>query len=161
VSYNFLNRIFARSGLYSFSGLYDHHTLQRWRAISVEGVFNVNHNLETALNVQLTASISKLESCIQKFTAEPSGKFHLIGFEEHHQLIRIVNSARELSFKIQHGILSRRLFVTIAATREARVDKDFGGTYAFGLERLAEGGRTDVLEAKEITGQRMRSFVGY
>jgi|SRR6266446_1370983 len=99
------------------------------------------------------------ELCIQKFMADTSGKFYLIGYAEHYQLIRIVKTARDLSFKIQHGIVSRRLFVTIATSGE--VDNDFGGTYAFRLERLAEGGRTVVLEAKEMTGRRLRSFVGY
>jgi hypothetical protein len=85
---------------------------------------------------------------------DTSRNFFLIGYAEHHQLIQIVKTARDLSFKIQHGILTHRLFVTIAASGEV-------GTYAFGLERLAEGGRTVVLEAKEITGRRLRSFVGY
>jgi hypothetical protein len=72
---------------------------------------------------------------------DTSGNFFLISYAEHHQLIRIVKTARDLSFKIQHGILSHRLFVMIAASAGEV------GTYAFGLERLAEGGRSVLLEA--------------
>jgi hypothetical protein len=104
VSNEFLKR--SLSDLYAFSGKHDHHALQRWRSFSVEAIFKMNHDVETAFNYQLTTSIANLELFIQKITAETSGDFFLIGYTEHHQLIQIVKTARDLSFKIQHGIVS-------------------------------------------------------
>jgi hypothetical protein len=141
-------------------GNHKHHALQRWRSITIEAIYKMNHNLESLFNIQFTKSIANLETVIQKTT---SGDIILIDYdsEEHLQLIRIVKTARELSFKIQHGIVSCRLFVTIIASGDSEVNYDAAGTYAFGLERLAEGVRTVLLEAKVTTGRRLRSFVGY
>ena len=139
-------------------GNHKHHALQRWRSITIEAIYKINHDVESLFNIQFTKSIANLETVIQKTT---SCDIILIGFEEHLQLIQIVQTARELSFKIQHGIVSCRLFVTIGASGDSEVNYDAAGTYAFGLERLAEGVRTVLLEAKLTTGRRLRSFVGY
>jgi hypothetical protein len=73
--------------------------------------------------------------------------------------LRIMQAARELSFKIQHAFVSCRLFVTTVST--GRVRDDIIGAYAFGLERESEAGRSVLLGAKVTTGGSLRSYLGY
>jgi hypothetical protein len=145
------------TGLHESLGNYDRHALQRWRVLSVEAVFKMNHNIESDFNLLFASSIVELETFLQDILPQTSIPFHFIGFEEHPQLLAIVKSARELSFRIQHGIVSCRLFVTITAS--GGEGDDVIGAYAYGLERSDEG-RSVLLEPKAITGLKLRSYLG-
>jgi hypothetical protein len=119
----------------------------------------MNHNIESDFNLMFASSIVELETFLQDILPQTSIPFRFIGFEEHPQLLAIVKSARELSFRIQHGhgMASCRLFVTITAS--GGEGDDVVGAYAYGLER-SDVGRSVLLEPKAITGHKIRSYLG-
>jgi hypothetical protein len=135
------------------AGKSDHIAIQRWRSMTVEGIFKLNNGVESIFNAQLTCSIAKLENTLKAVFPDHVG--NLIGHDEHLLLVDIVKRARDLSFKIQHGIVSCRLIVTTAGPQ--RVSRNVYGTFAFGLDRITGTDRTVLLEAKPITEELLQS----
>jgi hypothetical protein len=100
-----------------YPGTLDCVAVERWHSISVEALFCMNTNIEHQLSCQLT---SELEQTVQRglllsrsndITAELIGKSVIK--RQQHSIYDIARLARDLSFMIQHDILSKRLFVTI------------------------------------------------
>src|SRR5882762_2401213 len=98
-------------------------------------------------HAQLSTSITELENTLK--AAFPDSKrtssVYFIGYNEHLQLLEIVRQARDLSFKLQHGFVSCRLFVTAAPAPKAT--GNVFGTSAFGLDRVLGTERTVLLDA--------------
>jgi hypothetical protein len=140
-------------------GNYNDCAIYRWRSMTTEAVFNMNHDVESIFNAQLTTSILEFENSLDSvFPDSPTfASRSFIGHSEHLQLIEIVKEARVLSFKLQNGVVSCRLSVTVAQAPKDR--GDIHGTYSFGLEKVSGTERTHMLRAGDITDEKVRSFL--
>ena len=124
----------------------------------------MNQGVESEFNAQLTASIDFVETFLHEAMPVPAAPtsrdpFYFIGNNEHHRLLQILGATRDLSFKLQHAVVSSRLFVMTVSW--GGLTDDVLGTYAFGLEKVSEGGRSILLQAKVITGDHLRAFVDH
>ena len=137
------------------SGQYDHVAVERWRIMTVEALYRLNDSAEAGLRSELSEGILNLERVIDAAfhsSTRAGGNFFFFGYNELVQWEKIVELARDLSFKIQFFV-SSRLELTIAPATN-----DSYGTYAFGLDRISDGVRVTMLEAKKITRELLRGF---
>jgi hypothetical protein len=121
--------------------------------MTVEAIFGSGDSAVTQCNVHLTISIEELQNTLK--AAFPQ-TLYFFGQEEQLKLTEIVTEARRLSFQIQHGFVTNRLFVTVA--RGPSEKDDIMGTYAFGLDRLSGDQRVALMEMKAITISQLQTF---
>jgi len=128
--------------------------IERWRTMSIEAIFEINHEVESLFNADLTTSIKVYENLLNDTFV--SSNMYFIGHTQHMPLLEIVYEARRLSYNIQHCFVSCRLFVTIA--QDWKVCNKVYGTYAFGLDRVSGTERRTLIEPKPITDELLEAF---
>ena len=142
-----------------FLEVHDVIAIERWRTMVVEATFGLNEGIESHFNVELTTSITLLENTLK--VAFPNSKTfevgYFIGYDEHLQLVRIVKNARQLSYDLQHGFVTCRLYATITPARTPK--KVISGTYAFGLQRVSGTERVELLEARALLKEDVEFFL--
>ena len=137
------------------AGKDDSSILERWRRITVEGIFMTNSAVEDLFNAQLVTAITVLENELK--AAYPSSTVYFVGQSEHLQLLNIVRHARQLSFELQHASDTCRYYLTVAP--EPTAANDVVGTYAFGLIKLSGGKQTELIAAEAMTKQQLQTFL--
>ena len=147
--------------------------------MSVEAVFQMNDGIESQLINQLitelecmlkvvfplspTGNRSKRSKSKSKSKSKPKSNpgrvYKSIVHGERQSLMDIIHQARNLSFTIQHKVVSCQLLVTIAF-ESATSDGDALGTYAFGLQRIrgSESERSVLIKSKVITSAMLQSL---
>ena len=97
-----------------FLEIHDVVAIERWCTMAIEATFRLNKGIESLFNVELTTSITLLENTL-KVAFSDSKTFdvgYFIGHDEHLQLVKIVKGACQLSFDLQHGFVTCKLYAT-------------------------------------------------
>jgi len=116
----------------------------------------MNDKIETAFYGQLSGSIIQLQNTLDTVFGSNTGNF--FGTPELVQLAAILDEARKLSYKIQSGVVSCRLLVTLAISQTAT--ENIFGTFAFGLDKVSNIGHKISLKARAITEEEIQDFLG-
>jgi hypothetical protein len=124
--------------------------------MSIEAIFEINHEVESLFNADLMTSIKVYENVLNDTFV--SSNMYFIGHTQHMQLLEIVYEARRLLYNIQHCFVSCRLFVTIAQDWKVSDNSKVYGTYAFGLDRVSGTERRTLIEPKPITDELLEAF---
>ena len=118
-------------------------------------IFRMNMEIDTLVKEQLRAVVETLECTLR--TAFPDTEFTLLGSDGSRQIEDLLISARRTAMKLQTGLLSSRLEVTIAQTMDCL--NAFYGTSAFGIDRVTGTDRKMLMDAKPITHEELQSFL--
>ena len=97
-----------------FLEIHDVVAIERWCMMAIEATFRLNKGIESLFNVELTTSITLLENTL-KVAFSDSKTFDIgcfIGHNKHLQLVKIVKGACQLSFDLQHGFVTCKLYAT-------------------------------------------------
>jgi hypothetical protein len=62
--------------------------IERWRTMSIEAIFEINHEVESLFNADLTTSIKVYENLLNDTFV--SSNMYFIGHTQHMQLLEIV-----------------------------------------------------------------------
>lgn len=123
--------------------------------MTAEAIFKMNDGIETALSGHLSRSIIQLQNTLDTVFGRNTSVF--FGTTELVQLARIFDEARQISYKMQTGVVSCRLFVTLAKSQTTT--ENIFGTFAFGLDKVSNIGRKILSKARAITKEEIQEFL--
>ena len=140
--------------------------------MSVEAVFQMNDKVESRLDDELTTELERVLKDAFPLTGrltrdrsevKPESIYESIIHGERKSLLDIIHQARELSFMIQHKIVSCQLLITFTPAEHESSDgstsiNDVLGTYAFGLQRILGSEHSILIKTKIITRKLLRSI---
>lgn len=124
----------------------------------------MNAGIESQLNEELNEELVRIlkfayplpRSKKSKADLELKSSYKSIVHGEQQLLLDIIRQARQLSFTIQHDIISCQLLVTV---RQPSSDGDVLGTNAFGLHRITGSESTVLVKTEIITNAELQSLL--
>jgi hypothetical protein len=123
--------------------------VDRWRRITVEGIFMLNDNIdERIINAISTHLVSTLNVLFESRYTDPDPVYQALPNVKRDIILSIVGQAREISYGIQQTVSSK-----MVVTRASEDKTDSFGTYAFGFERNIGRKIKTVIDFKPITLQ--------
>ena len=129
---------------------YDPDVIQVWRSLAAEAVFEMNGDVDVDTLAGMLSTARRFGDTLMALFPEDSGP--LLGGDGRRVISEIIETSRALSFKIQHGVVSSRMVVTLGEAENSL------GTWALGLDRIGRGGRTVLVRPKSITLPMVHRF---